>query len=389
MFVFEAVKAKHGDALLLHADKSLIMVDGGPSKVYDNFLKKRLKSLRTGGNPLKINMLMISHIDDDHIKGVLDFTEELLDAKQERRQPLAKIGHLWHNSFSDNILQTTQTASSTSEANADGAMALAGLAEGDNDFGDVIQESTQFVLSSVRQGRSLRRNAGQLRLKSNHGFENGLVLRDDNQMTKKRVGKFSLGVIGPSNNELKKLRNKWKSDLKKILKPDTPRVSALELAANLDNSIANLSSLVVEVTAANKTALITGDARSDHILKAMAEIGWKDAANQKWPVDLLKLPHHGSDRNVTKTFFEKVPAKHYVVSGDGKHGNPEPDTFDMILTARGNDQFKIHMTYSPDELRRDHEFAWQHFKSVMNKHEAWDRLRFPAPGKSSLKVKLA
>ena len=56
--------------------------------------------------------------------------------------------------------------------------------------------------------------------------------------------------------------------------------------------------------------------RSDHIMAAMAEVGW--AKKGTWLVDLLKVPHHGSNRNVTHEFFAKVPARHYVVSGNGK-----------------------------------------------------------------------
>ncbi|MBO6521808.1 MAG: MBL fold metallo-hydrolase [Rhodospirillales bacterium] len=387
MFEFEAVKARHGDALLLHADGSLIMVDGGPSSVYGKYLRKRLENLRDGSAPLKIDLLMVSHIDDDHIRGVLDMTDELVDARLERRAPIADIRNLWHNSFSDGLIPPPSAAAVATSGTADDAMELASLDPGGGAVGAALQESTRFVLASVRQGRSLRRNAGILRLRTNAGFADDLVMRDGNAAVRKRVGRFTLNVLAPVKRELTELRKKWKRDLKKILDPDTPRVASLELAANLDKSVANLSSLVIEVKASGKSALLTGDARSDHIMVAMSDVGWPD--DGKWPVDLLKVPHHGSNRNATEEFFARVPARHYVISGDGKHGNPDAETMDMIFRARGNDAYTIHLTYSPDEMREDDEFEWRDFKRVVDRHDGWQRLRHPSANSSSLKIKLA
>ncbi|HEV2801962.1 MAG TPA: hypothetical protein VGW12_15905 [Pyrinomonadaceae bacterium] len=62
-------------------------------------------------------------------------------------------------------------------------------------------------------------------------------------------------------------------------------------------------------------------------------------------VDLLKLPHHGSSRNVATDFFTRVTADHYVASGNGKRDNPEKATLQMIVDARGDEEYAIHLTY--------------------------------------------
>ena len=69
----------------------------------------------------------------------------------------------------------------------------------------------------------------------------------------------------------------------------------------------------------------------------------------------MKLPHHGSDRNVATEFFRSITADHYVVSADGRFGNPEISTLQMISDARGNDKFTIHLTNQ--EKRLDKFFA--------------------------------
>ena len=61
-------------------------------------------------------------------------------------------------------------------------------------------------------------------------------------------------------------------------------------------------------------------------------------------VDLLKVPHHGSERNFEQEFFEQVTADHYVISADGKYGNPDVETLRMLTQARGKDRYTIWFT---------------------------------------------
>ncbi|MEM7044715.1 MAG: hypothetical protein AAF543_18045, partial [Pseudomonadota bacterium] len=107
--------------------------------------------------------------------------------------------------------------------------------------------------------------------------------------------------------------------------------------------------------------------------------------------DLVKLPHHGSDRNVDDDFFEKVIADHYVISGDGRHHNPEIDTFKMLFKARKEDgkSYTLHLTYPPEDLRR---YPTDELEKLFD--EAADdgarfRLRYPEDGASSMTIPLA
>ena len=67
-------------------------------------------------------------------------------------------------------------------------------------------------------------------------------------------------------------------------------------------------------------------------------------------LDILKMPHHGSDRNMTEKFLKAFPADHYIVSADGKHGNPDPNTIKAIVEVRGKDKYKIHFTNKVGKL---------------------------------------
>ncbi|HKQ21323.1 MAG TPA: hypothetical protein VJS91_04740, partial [Nitrososphaeraceae archaeon] len=51
----------------------------------------------------------------------------------------------------------------------------------------------------------------------------------------------------------------------------------------------------------------------------------------KFYVDILKIPHHGSDRNTSREFFNIISAKYYVISANGRDNNPSLDTLRWII----------------------------------------------------------
>jgi hypothetical protein len=84
--------------------------------------------------------------------------------------------------------------------------------------------------------------------------------------------------------------------------------------------------------AEGRTMLLTGDGRSDHLLDGLLQAGLLDI-NGSLHVDLLKLPHHGSNRNITKTFFRKITADTYVASANGRDGNPDLATLIWLVES--------------------------------------------------------
>ena len=76
-------------------------------------------------------------------------------------------------------------------------------------------------------------------------------------------------------------------------------------------------------------------------------------------VDVLKGPHHGSDRNVEPIFFSRITADHYVFSGNGEHGNPERETLQMLLEERGDEDYTVHLTYPIDEIDVERKEDWE------------------------------
>jgi hypothetical protein len=371
VFSLDVRRARKGDCLLLHygtKDKpKLALIDGGPSNVYRPHLRPRLEELRTArgvadNQPLIVDLLMVSHVDDDHIQGILELMGELKDAQmQHRPQPVRVLG-VWHNSF-DNVIGSTPkelTASFTAGFTASTEKDLESKTPQVPVDDDVEDEEVLWnlkALASIKQGAQLRDDAQQLNFSLNPQFKGKLIIAAAKGKPVDMGGGLKLTVIGPMEPEIKELHaehQKWLEDLKKQGK--TPEEV---LAAYVDKSVANLSSIVVLAEVGKKRILLTGDARGDKVLKGLEFVGLVKKGGSLH-VDILKGPHHGSANNLDVDFFERITAGHYVFSGDGEHGNPERESLEMLLEGRGDDgDYQVHLTYPIDEIDVERKKDWK------------------------------
>lgn len=340
----EVLPALWGDSLLLHygppKKRGLVVIDGGPRGVWSKTLRRRLlqiKEKRSPDAPLPIRLVMVSHIDDDHIRGILDMADELADTSPGQRP--FEVEELWHNAFNDVVADDAQEllragaaearVSSTGEVPAAVRTAHPGAA----------------VIASVPQGRKLRDHARKL----------GWVVNDERPLLVAGSGSDTIAVdsglemtlLGPSSERIAALQKLWQKELKKA-KPSGAKV--VEFA---DKEPTNLSSLVLLATDGKKKILLTGDARGDYILEGVEAA--KLVKKGKLAVDVLKVPHHGSIRNLEPVFFETIVAKHYVISANGKYKNPDIASLEMLLAARGNDDYTIHLTYPVEEFAEEYD----------------------------------
>ena len=346
-FTLEALEAKHGDSLLLHWGRErLIVIDGGPSGVFRKTLLPRLEAIRAERDveTLPIRMLMVSHIDDDHIHGVLDWTRHLADLRKESKPLPWDVKGLWHNAF-DDIVGNVEPLSTALGAAVAPVMNDAPLPA---DLG--LDRYGALVMASVGQGKTLRDDARALKLPVNQPFK-GLVWAP---ATEKREvpleDGLTLRVIGPLEAQVEALRADWDKKLEEM-KRKRPGAEARAIAADfVDKSVYNLSSIVVLASLGGRRMLLTGDARGDFVRDGLRDAGL--FPNDRIHVDLLKVPHHGSARNVRRDFFEQVTADHYVISADGRHDNPDVEMLAMLTEARGAAEYTIHFTNQVPDVKK-------------------------------------
>jgi hypothetical protein len=338
------VQAQFGDSLILEygdgATRRYILIDGGPPDNYKNDLEDALKEIVPTN---KLDLVVLSHIDNDHVVGLLDLLAALEEEQANGDKPHIKIRGLWHNSFQKSIdpggdITQRMQMLMTVAGSAGVAMPLAA----DAFFG-------------VKEGNQLRVLAKKLKLPVNKGFADDLIMVETATAPVK-YGKLRLRVVGPNQQNLEELRKKW---LKWLADAEKNMASPTTLA-NADQSVPNLSSIVLLAEYGKKTILLTGDARSDHLLKGLEQAG--QLTGGKLHVDVLKVAHHGSNRNHTATFFKKVTADTYVISANGKDDNPDYETLKWIVEAAKSAGRKINIvvtnnTPSTKKIKETHKPA--------------------------------
>jgi hypothetical protein len=204
MFTIEALDAGEGDCLLVlvgdPASPTITLIDGGPARTYNRSLRPRLRELQAARGageqaPLPLDLVVLTHVDDDHVAGLLKLVEALAEAKEARQPAPVQIGELWHNSF-DDLIGEDQVAA-----------AIAYL--------DALPEEEGGALAGTRQGRELRDLARKLKIAVNEPFGGRLVGRpDDAAVVVEREGGLRLTVLGPTRSELRAYQTQWDRDLK-------------------------------------------------------------------------------------------------------------------------------------------------------------------------------
>ncbi len=363
-------QADQGDCLLLSGEGGThLLVDGGIGGAYQRSVAGSLGYLARQGEELAL--VCVSHIDHDHIGGVLQLMEDIAawrvyDFQQQSGNPgfprpsgtrPPAVGGLWHNAFRDQTEDNEGRIEDQLVANARVANMNPSLIPSEvSDFGPALADLT----ASVRQSLRLRQRVGpnQLRIPVNQPFDGKLVFGAADAPDV-RFGEMTVKVLGPRPEELARLREEWNAWLEtheEIVRqmeeeaeeeradPDLPIEEgqltlsyllglASEMGAREAVSTPNLASIVLLVEEGPRSVLLTGDSHADDILGGLALRGELDDEGHRH-VDVLKVQHHGAEFNIHEEFCEAVTADHYIFCGDGAHGNPEPEVVRLILDTR-------------------------------------------------------
>lgn len=340
MLTLRIVQAKFGDCLILiYGDKKkpkYMLIDGGPGGVYPDYLRPELKRIKEENGT--IDLMVLSHIDGDHIVGLIDLTEELREQQADEIQPLIDIKSIWMNSFSNSIGKGNALTQAVQSLFSKIENVQSTMPQGDRAF------------QSINQGNTLRRNALLLNIPINE-IVDGETISYNSVPDWVIMENIKIRIIGPNRENLDALKNEWEDWLRKnegkIMMADA------EILAYVDKSVPNLSSIMFLLEAGGKTILFTGDGRGDFILEGLEKTGLLDDKGQIH-VDIFKVPHHGSIRDAREDFFLKVSADKYVISGDGRYGNPDFDTLKFIVDAAFANKKKIEIicTYETDSTKK-------------------------------------
>jgi hypothetical protein len=352
VFEIEMLPARQGDALWLEYGDSAhprrALIDAGTPETWAA-LSARIAALAPDDRHFEL--LIVSHIDKDHIGGVLPLLEDSTLG--------VTFGDVWFNGFR-HLPSTTEPM---------------GPIEGE-------RLTTLLVEGHHRW---------------NHAFdEQAVVVTDDGPLPVKQLdGGLQLTVLSPGLPQLAKLRPVWEPLVREhgldpaveavVPEPLPPELESLgalsveELAAKkfkADSAEANGSSIVVLAEFEGRRALLCADGFPE-VIRASVERLLDDGA-ERLPLDAFKLPHHGSRANLNLELLRRVSAPLHLISSDGtatRHPNPEAIARTIVTQDHPRLRFNYRTKYTELWEPRDVRGA------------AWEA-EFPAAGASGLTVKL-
>jgi beta-lactamase superfamily II metal-dependent hydrolase len=376
--VFQSGK---GDCLLLTgADGKRVLVDGGMFDAYSEFVAPALGKLRDEGGALDV--VYVSHIDQDHISGVLRMMDDEVDwrihefqkagGNETHKPPAAprppQVKAIWHNAFHE------QLKDNKGEIEDMLAASSAVLSGSENKSVKELASAQGELVTSISEAIKLTRRASpeQLGIKVNAPAKGKLMLVRAAAAQPIKLGGMRLSIIGPFQKDLDDLRGEWNEWLKKNKKAlasikkhsdaDASKFSAREIGEiilpkirqaeelgallPLDAASApfklgerkkvttpNLASLMFFVEEKKKTLLLTGDGHHLDILKGLRHTGKLDDEGGLH-LDVFKVQHHASEHNIDEVFCRTVTADNYIFCGNGEHENPDLRVLAAIADSR-------------------------------------------------------
>jgi beta-lactamase superfamily II metal-dependent hydrolase len=365
VFSVEMLPASEGDCLWIEygdAERpTRILIDGGTSSTFRKALLPRIEQLPEEDR--RFELLVVTHVDTDHIGGVLQLLEE---------RPLGvNFGEVWFNAW-----RHIEPA----------------ITEGDR-LGPIDGEILSVLLDDW-QGPW------------NTSFGEGpAVVRDGSPLPEVTTpGGMKLTLLSPGPQQLVTLRNNWEQVVRAAgLEPGVPADPLAELARKKgviiddrlgeefdigrladepyteDPSPANGATIAMLAEFGGACVLLAGDAYSSVLRSCVARLIEQREA-EALPLTAFKLPHHGSQNNLENGLLDLVRCDRYLFSTNGaKFDHPDDVAVARVLTHGGRNPQLVF------NYRTERSLAW----NARDRKSAFEyKACYPAEGSAGFRVDL-
>lgn len=307
MIKIDLLPARFGDCILIeYGDGEVehrILIDAGLKATYKEALLPRLEQI---GTPVELDLLVVTHIDRDHICGVLP----LLSADPAVVAPK----DVWFN--------------------------------GREHLDDTLGPADGEALSQLLQ---------ELELPWNKAFRGkAVVVPDSGKLPVKKVGGAKLTLLSPYRANLDTLAEKWDDTLgnwdsepeegkAEDVEPDdvlgkSPPLEEIDvdLVSELqardsdeDDTAPNGSSIAFLFEYEDKKILFAADAFPSVLLRSLERY-----SDKLCELAAFKLSHHGSKANLSPELLAKISCDCFLVSSNGdSYGHPNPEAIARIIAT--------------------------------------------------------
>lgn len=331
VFTIEALPASFGDALWIEygepGNTHHVLIDGGLAGTFSH-IETKIRQLK---HERRLDLLMVTHVDEDHIAG----TVRLLGAVRDLG---LRIDDVWFN-------------------------------------GREHLDGKRVVLDKLgsKQGEFLTALIEKQTAKWNEAF-NGWpieVTSGGKLPSHTLAGGMRLTVLSPERAQLAVMAEEWDKELVNVEDPPNwtdvdaviafleknrtlkPR-DALGGSRNVqalakkpfdpDTAKANGTSIAVLAEFDGRAVLLGADAFAP-VLSASIDRLLQERGLEQLSVQLFKVPHHGSAKNLSTDLLRKLACNNYLISTNGKrYEHPDREAVARII-CHGGRKPVIHFNY--------------------------------------------
>ena len=350
-----------GDCILIELEHpDCILIDCGYKTTYNTELRPLL--LRLNAEGYRISLMIISHIDRDHIEGAVHFLRENGDAEIPAIIPVDEI---WINGFFNTLFPRLEFKHrEIDELSLEERKMLS------DKLKSLKMSFPDEGYISATQCKALERLCVQNGYRVNCSCPDRIVKRSAMRYSEVATNRISIAgcqiaILNPGEPQLEALSReldremiRWfgrdykiqQSDeftqlfelLMELYEEPTSSEPIMAMSANLKSwlgtsllapmNAVNRSSIVVEIIYHGRNMLFTGDGESADWVEFLAPI-----------YDLIKISHHGSTKPNIK-LLEKCKAKHLLVSTNGGAYDRYPEN-ELLARMIFSGTERLHFNY--------------------------------------------
>lgn len=265
-------KAKNGDCIWIRFgdhEKYNIIIDSGPAFFTKKF-KQLIKEINRNGET--VNLLILTHIDDDHINGFRKCIDEIQNSE---------IKKIWLN-------------------------------------GDTYQ----YYLNQSHSPKNIGSLVNTIREKGMN------LVTPILSGTVEEIGDAYLRVLTPTEDSV--------LSVSKTIESFTSHSQKSQLSLNLDEfkehykpdqSKTNKASISFIFSYKNKNIAFLGDAHAEDICEGLLQY-WDET-----PLDIVKLSHHGSQYNISSDLLQLMKCNKFIIT---KESFTDKETISRIIKHTNN-----------------------------------------------------
>jgi len=285
-------------------------MDGGTASTFDYSLKAELKNIN------KIDLMILSHIDSDHIAGFIRFLKNSLFMAIE-------IKKYWINS--PNLIKI----SSGNKISYNQGKQLDKLLIEKGELADkvvsIISGGRKFEIANGINATILSPRQKEIdKLNQDYPLLN---MQNDNSTT-------NVSISATVVSQLNKGTLTYLANL-----PFTT-------SKTIEKDIFNSASIALLLEMCDCSILLLGDSRCEIIENAIKKLG--KSVSQKLKVDYMKVSHHGSKNNISSSLLDLIECENFIIStngGNAKSKHPDRETVARIVHHKERDYTKTRTIY--------------------------------------------